>query len=123
MKKNYLSCKSQKTQHLLPLTMDLTNPSPSIGWHNKERLSFSDRKKPDAVLALALIHHLAISNNVPFAKIAVFFATLSKKWLIIEFVPKNDSQVQRLLSSRKDIFTNYTKKGFEREFNKVFSIE
>lgn len=123
VEKNYLSCKEQMTPNLLPLIMDLTNPSPSIGWQNNERLSFAERKRPDAILALALIHHLAISNNVPFDKIAIFFAALSKKYLIIEFVPKDDSQVQRLLLFREDIFTSYTKEEFENEFRKVFTIE
>jgi len=122
VEKNYLSCKAKMTPNLLPLIMDLTNPSPSIGWQNNERLSFTERKKPDAIFALALIHHLAISNNVPFVKISEFFAALSKKWLIIEFVPKDDSQVQRLLSSREDIFANYTKEEFEKEFSNMFII-
>ena len=123
VEKNYLSCKAQRTPNLLSLIMDLTNPSPSIGWQNNERLSLTERKKPDAILALALIHHLAISNNVPLGKISDFFASLSKKWLIIEFVPKSDSQIQRLLSSREDIFTNYTKEEFEKEFSNMFTIK
>jgi hypothetical protein len=73
------------------------------------------------VLALALIHHLAISNNVPLPQIADFFADAGK-WLVIEFVPKSDSQVQKLLSSRVDIFPNYTRESFEAAFAERFSI-
>ena len=76
--------------------MDLTNPSPAIGWANEERASFGQRAQADMILALALVHHLAISNNVPLVSIAESFSKLSPK-LIIEFVPKEDSQVQRLV--------------------------
>lgn len=73
------------------------------------------------VLALAVIHHLAISNNVPLPQLADFFAETGK-WLVIEFVPKPDSQVQKLLVSRKDIFPNYTRVGFETAFKARFTI-
>ena len=106
---------------LLPLVMDLTNPSPSIGWQNRERESFIDRGPADAILALALIHHLAISNNVPLASLADFFRSITH-WLIIEFVPKIDSQVQRLLATRADIFPDYNEQGFEKAFASCFTI-
>ena len=73
------------------------------------------------LLALALIHHLAISNNVPLLQVADFFAKLGK-WLVIEFVPKADSQVQKLLVSREDIFPEYTREGFESAFQQRFRI-
>jgi hypothetical protein len=67
------------------------------------------------------VHHLAISNNVPLPDLAAFFAGLGR-WLVIEFVPKSDSQVQRLLVSREDIFPSYTEEGFEAAFGTQFSI-
>jgi hypothetical protein len=81
-----------------------------------------ERGPADLVLALALIHHLAISNNVPLDNLARFFAACGRA-LIIEFVPKPDSQVQKLLASRKDIFPEYTEAGFERAFSRYFAIE
>jgi hypothetical protein len=108
-------------ENLLPLLLDLTNPSPSIGWANQERESFSARGPVDMVLALALVHHLAISNNVPLPQLADFLSNLGK-WLVIEFVPKSDSQTQKLLISREDIFPNYTREGFEAAFNERFKI-
>jgi ribosomal protein L11 methylase PrmA len=110
-----------RKETLLPLIMDLTNPSPSIGWQNRERESFLQRGPADTVLALALIHHLAISNNVPLASLAEFFHLISR-WLIIEFVPKSDTQVQRLLSTREDIFPDYHEQGFEEAFSSCFTI-
>jgi hypothetical protein len=119
---NYLSCKSNKEQNLLPLVMDLTNPSPDIGFSNNERDALLKRGPAGTVLALALIHHLAISNNLPFDKIAHFFAKCGE-YLVIEFVPKTDSQVKILLASRKDIFNNYTPEGFKAAFGQIYDIE
>ncbi len=121
VEKNYNLCKNEKEKNILPLIFDLTNPSPAIGWGNNERLSLYERGPVDTVFALALIHHLAISNNLPFSKIAKFFSIVSK-WLIIEFVPKSDSQVQKLLTTRKDIFPDYTQIEFENKFKKYFKI-
>ncbi|HPZ08861.1 MAG TPA: SAM-dependent methyltransferase, partial [Candidatus Eremiobacteraeota bacterium] len=90
VEKNYLECVRTKSTNILPLLLDLTNPSPDIGWQNQERESIMKRGPADTVLALALIHHLAISNNLPFYKIADFFSKICKN-LIIEFVPKSDS--------------------------------
>jgi hypothetical protein len=76
----------------------------------------------DVVLVLALVHHLAISNNLPFEKVADFLGQLCR-FLIIEFVPKTDSQVQRLLASREDIFEHYDRQSFERQFGRSFDIQ
>jgi hypothetical protein len=121
VEQNYRQMKGDKTENLLPLLLDLTNPSPSIGWANQERDSFSGRGPVDMVLALALVHHLAISNNVPLPQLAGFLSKLGK-WLVIEFVPKSDSQTQKLLVSREDIFPNYTREGFEAAFTEKFNI-
>lgn len=122
VEKNYLECVERNETHLLPLLLDLTNPSSNIGWQNQERLSLVARGPSDTTLALALIHHLAISNNLPFDRIVDFFSEICNS-LIIEFVPKSDSQVQRLLSSREDIFSDYTQQNFENKFGKVFLIQ
>jgi len=118
---NYQQCLDQKETYLLPLVMDFTNPSPALGWQHRERLSLEDRGPANALLALALIHHLAIGNNVPLDRLAQFFSRLGK-WLIIEFIPKEDSQVQRLLSYREDIFSSYNQATFEKIFSNFFKI-
>jgi hypothetical protein len=122
VEKNYIQCIEKGERNLLPLLLDLTNPSPGIGWNNEERMTLLERGPADIVLALALIHHFAISNNVPLDKLAVFFNRICDS-LIIEFVPKEDSQAQRLLSTRKDIFANYNQQIFEYEFQKIFGIQ
>ena len=121
VERNYLQVKGEKRAKLLPLVLDLTNPSPGLGWEHAERESLMARGPAGAVLALALIHHLAIANNLPLAKTAAFFAALSR-WLVIEFVPKSDSQVQRLLASREDIFREYTRTGFEQAYRRFYDI-
>jgi len=118
---NYKKQKENKEKNILPLIMDLTNPSPALGWHHKERSALIERGPVDLVMALALIHHLSIGNNVPLNKIAHFFSDLCE-FLIVEFIPKSDSQVKRLLSSREDIFPNYTVEGFEVAFTSHFKI-
>jgi len=118
---NYREILQRKEQYLLPILMDLTNPSPGIGWQNEERDSLIGRGPADTVLVLALIHHLAVSNNVPLDRIAEFFSKICSS-LIIEFVPKGDSQVQKLLMNRKDIFDEYDEEHFEIFFKQYFTI-
>ena len=118
---HYLYAKAKGAGNVLPLIIDLANPSPAIGWANEGRASLAERACFDCVMALALIHHLAISNNVPLEKVAEYFSRLGRH-LIIEFVPKQDSQVQKLLLNREDIFENYTQSGFESAFARYFEL-
>jgi len=106
---------------LLPLVQDLTNPSPGLGWAHAERMSLLERGPVDVVLALALIHHLAIGNNVPLPDVASFLAACGRN-VIIEFVPKGDSKVDHLLASREDIFDEYDEQHFEAAMGKHFNI-
>jgi len=121
VEKNYLQCAGREPD-ILPLVMDLANPSPSLGWLCAERDSLSDRGPASVVLALALVHHLAIGNNVPLESVAEFFASLGKA-LIVEFIPKSDSQVKRLLVTREDIFDRYNREEFEKAFGRFFVVE
>jgi len=119
--KNYENAKKHNEQNILPLLFDLTNPSPDIGFALCERQSIRNRAKPDAVIMLAVVHHLAISNNVPLMDIARWLSSLTDN-LIIEFVPKADHQVAVLLATRADIFTHYSEQGFEDAFSKFFKV-
>jgi hypothetical protein len=110
-----------KIANLTPMLIDLTNPSPGIGWAGGERKAFADRCSAGCVMALALIHHMAISNNVPLPDLAAMLAELAE-WLIIEFVPKSDPKVQTLLATREDIFPTYTLEGFEEAFKAVYRV-
>ncbi|MCE5313974.1 MAG: SAM-dependent methyltransferase [Armatimonadota bacterium] len=118
---NYIQMRKSKEINILPLLLDLTNPSPGIGWGNEERLTVPERGCADMVMALALIHHIAISNNVPLSRAAEYFSKMCRS-LIIEFVPKSDHKVQRLLATREDVFPEYTPEGFETAFERFFEI-
>lgn len=122
VEKNYRRVKQASERHILPLLLDLTNPSAGYGWANEERDALADRGPADLALVLALVHHLAISHNVPLERIADYLARLARA-IVIEFVPKSDSQVQRLLASRVDIFDAYTQEGFEQAFSTRFMID
>jgi hypothetical protein len=121
VEKSYRACRAQGETHLLPLVMDLTNPSPDLGWDGEERMSLRARGPADLVMMLALVHHLAIGNNVPLDRIASALYRLGHA-LVIEFVPKSDSQVARLLARREDIFPHYTEQDFEEAFRARFAL-
>jgi ribosomal protein L11 methylase PrmA len=121
VEKHYLHVREKGVHNVTPLLQDLNNPSANIGWALQERDSLIKRGPADLCLVLALIHHLAISNNVPLTKIAQFLQQIAKA-VIIEFVPKDDSQVKRLLSTREDIFPKYNQKIFEETFSQFFKI-
>lgn len=118
----YNNIKNKEIQNIIPLAVDLSNPSPSIGFNNEERPSFINRSAFDLTIALALIHHLAITKNIPIQKLAELFKRITNKYLIIEFVPKEDEKVQLLLNNRKDIFFNYNANNFELSFETNFRI-
>jgi predicted RNA methylase len=118
---HYLEQKKNHLKNLLPLLLDLTNPSSSLGWAQNERFGLKERGSADLIMALALIHHLAISHNIPLASIAEYFSKLGT-YLIIEFVPKEDSQVQHLLSSRPDIFPGYHVEQFKKVFSRYYTL-
>jgi len=122
VERHYRHNVAQHVNGVLPLLLDLTNPSPAVGWASIERPAAIDRLRGQTVVALALIHHLAITNNVPLAQVASFFGRIALA-LVIEFVPKDDSQVQRLLATREDIFPDYTMETFERVFSTQFRID
>jgi SAM-dependent methyltransferase len=121
VERHYETLKRDNVEDILPLVVDLANPSPSLGWHNEERASFLERCNVDIVLALALIHHVSIGNNVPLPMTARLFAAVGRN-LVLEFVPKEDSQVQRMLATRVDIFDNYTLEGLLAAYDPYFTL-
>jgi hypothetical protein len=117
----YRQVKRDGERSVLPLVVDLSSPSPALGWALRERRSIVQRANADVVIALALVHHLAIGNNVPLDSIAEFFAALGPE-LIVEFVPKEDPMVVGMLAHRRDVFPDYTIDGFRSAFAPSFAI-
>lgn len=107
----YRWVRSRGEDRLLPLRMDLANPSPGIGWGGVERESFFARGPVDVVMALALVHHLAFTHHVPLGHL---FETLARigRWAIVEFVPREDSQARRLLATHTRAFEEYDEAAF-----------
>ncbi len=104
---------SAERLEFLPLILDATNPSPDQGWAEAERAGFTRRSPADAVIALALIHHLAIAKNVPMDQVIAWIVAMAPQG-VIEFVQKSDPMVQRLLQLREDVFDDYDQETFER---------
>jgi hypothetical protein len=122
VEQNYQRLKSEKETRILPMIVDVTNPDPAIGWQNRERASLWERTNAQITMALALIHHLCISNNLPLSMVAKWLSEITEN-LIIEFVPKSDEKVQILLQNRADIFDDYTIDNFIHQFSNYFNIK
>ncbi|SEA23079.1 hypothetical protein SAMN04487990_108150 [Bizionia paragorgiae] len=124
---NYKQIKQNKERFITPFVLDVLNPSATIGFNNQERQSFIERVSafhPDVTLALAVIHHMSLSGNVPFSASAKFFRAFSN-YLIIEFPKREDSWVQRLLKSKGEFesyFDFYNQVNFESAFSLYFEL-
>ncbi|GAK90036.1 nodulation protein noeA [Nonlabens ulvanivorans] len=123
----YINNIKSKETNIIPIVTDLMQPAASIGFHNKERDSFISRIQnydSDLSMALALIHHITLSGNVPFEMSALFFKSLSP-YLIIEFPDRKDSWMQFILKSKRDavdLFDYYNLANFEEAYREHFSI-
>jgi hypothetical protein len=121
VERHYRALREAGRRDILPLLMDLTNPSPAQGWGSAERASLLARADADVTLSLALVHHLAIGANVPLPMIAALLSRLAPH-AIVEFVPKEDAMVQRLLAFRRDVFPGYTIEGFREAVAGPFEL-
>jgi SAM-dependent methyltransferase len=119
----YRDLRQEANEQILTLTMNLADPSPGLGWRGLERRSMPDRGKPDLVLALALIHHVAISANVPVKEFVDWLASLGTA-LVIEFPTREDPMVKKLLAPKRDgLHPDYELGFFERALSEAFDVE
>lgn len=119
----YRSLRREGDTRILPLVMDLSDPSPGLGWMGKERPSFYDRSRPDAVLLLAVLHHMAITSNIPLPSLVDWIHGLGDR-MVVEFVHTDDPMVKRLLSNKPaGLFPDYHVDEFERLLKARFTIE
>jgi hypothetical protein len=118
----YLGNRERGDQNIHALVYDVCNPAPALGFENAERSTLEQRSKADVVLALAVIHHLSITNNIPLDQSADYFAGRSKE-LLIEFVGPGDSQVKRLLAQKNVSYDWYTEQNFQASFSRHFNLE
>jgi hypothetical protein len=118
----YVELRDGGVTGILPLTVDLVDPSPALGWRAKERRSFADRVQADLVLALALVHHLAITRTVPFDEVVGFLADLGGE-LVVELPDRDDPMVARLLRNKRDgLFDHYTLDAFRDALARRYDI-
>jgi hypothetical protein len=117
----YLRRTEIKGDNILPLVMNLANPSPNQGWAGNERAAFDKRVKPDLVMALALIHHMRMSANVPNIRFLEWLRSLDCD-VIIEFVNRHDEMVVKLLTNKKEQYEDYSLEQFREEVNSLFEI-
>jgi hypothetical protein len=118
---HYRTLRKADHGNVTPLVMDLANPSPAVGWASRERLSLAQRANADVLVALALVHHVAIGNNVPLRDLSAYLAELGRQ-LIIEFVPKSDPRVAEMLAARRDIFDEYSLDGLRHAFGAYWQL-
>jgi len=109
--------------HIYPLCVDIADPTPASGFANAERSSFTERAQCDLVVALAVVHHLVLIKNIPFALLADYLALLTRQWLIIEFVPISDEKASALIRDKPVFHKPYDAYAFEAQFALLFNIE
>jgi hypothetical protein len=119
VERHFGECRARGDRRILPLVMDLANPTGPMGWGHEERLSLVDRGPADLVLALGLIHHLVLANQVPFGDAAAFLGRVGRA-LIIEFVPPSDPQVRAMRSRMPRPDADYSREAFEQAFSSAF---
>jgi SAM-dependent methyltransferase len=119
--KLYQALKHEKASNILPLIVNVTDPSPNLGWRNMERKRIDERGRPDLVLALALIHHVVIGGNIPMSEFVQWLRDLGGN-LVIEFVTRKDPMVITLLRNKEDHYADYHEDVFERELAARFRI-
>jgi hypothetical protein len=119
----YRTLRDEGDEKILTLTMNLADPSPGLGWRGVERKALPDRGRPDLVLALALIHHVAIAANVPVREFISWLASLETS-LVIEFPTREDPMVRKLLGPKREgLHPDYERGNFEHELSAAFDVE
>ncbi len=115
----YRGLRREGPANILPLVVNLADPSPSLGWRGRERTSLIRRGSPELVLCLALIHHMVIDANIPLPEFVEWLAGLGGS-LVIEFVRRDDPMVKMLLRNKDDQYTDYRMDYFEECLGKCF---
>ncbi|MBI2704156.1 MAG: methyltransferase [Actinobacteria bacterium] len=119
----YRRLREAKTTNVVPLVVNLADPPAGLGWRGQERRGFLDRNRPDLVLCLAVVHHLAITSNVPTAEFLDVLVSLGAE-AIVEFPTEDDPMVKRLLrNKRAGVHDGYALATFEEQVAERFNVE
>ncbi len=118
----YRDLREEGERRILPLVLDLSDPSPGLGWRSRERLSFVDRVRADLVLCLAVVHHLALTNTVPLDEIVTFLADLGAP-IVVEFPHRDDPMASRLLARKREgVFDAYDLPNWDKALERHFDV-
>lgn len=118
----YREAREGREQNIVPLVMDLANPSPGQGWAGRERAPFVERRSPDMALCLALLHHLRVSANVPVSLLVKWLRSLDAT-VIVEFIDRDDEMFTKLAENKREDYADYTLENFRSEVDKYFTVE
>jgi len=119
----YSRLRSEGSGTILPLVVDVADPSPGLGWRGLERRRLEERGRPDLVLCLALVHHLAIGRNIPFDELVGWLRGLDAR-LVVEFAGRDDPMVARLLTAKRaETHEGYGRDAFEAALAEGFEVE
>lgn len=118
----YRRLRDESGESILPLRVDLANPSPGLGWANRERKTILERGPADLILALGLVHHLRLGHNVPFELQAELFARCGR-WLLVEFVAAEDEMARLLGAHKPELLADHQEERFVDAFENVFRVE
>ena len=118
----YRETREGREQNIIPLVMDLANPSPGQGWAGRERAPFVGRRSPNMALCLALFHHLRVSANVPVSLLVKWLRSLDAT-VIVEFINRDDEMFAKLAENKREDYADYTLENFQSEVDKHFTVE
>lgn len=117
----YQTLKQEDSTRIVPLKINLADPSPGLGWRGRERTPLEDRSRPELILCLALLHHLVLGENLPLAEVVGWLAEFRAS-LVLEFVDVHDRQVRGLRAQRSDAGHRYSQTDLETELQRHFQI-
>ncbi len=109
---------------ILPLVVNIARPSPAMGWRYTECDSFLERARQsfDAVLMLAVLHHLLVTERVPLQQVVDLAAEMTRKIAIIEFVGFSDPMFRQIARGRETLHEGLTTGSFEAACATRFEI-
>jgi hypothetical protein len=109
---------------ILPLVADVARPTPAMGWRNAESLTLLERARHrfDCVLILGVLHHLLLADQIPIADVATLLASLTRRWSIVEWVPRTDARYIELCRGRDELYGHLNEDLFVEQFTRHFNI-
>jgi SAM-dependent methyltransferase len=115
---------SAESLNVLPLVVDLTRPTPSVGWRNQECASFLERARGefDLVMILAVMHHMLVTERIPLQELLALADELTREYVLIEFIAPGDPMFQRIVHGRDELYGHLSQGWFEATASSRFEL-